>query len=552
MNRLSFLVPLLLLLLLAESSPANADDRAIKRNRDGRRTALVIGNGAYAKTPLKNSVNDANDMAGALSGCGFDVVKLIDADRAAMRRGVRDFASRIKGSGVGLFFYAGHGVQVRGENYLVPLGADVRQEFEIDDQCLKVDYVLGAMEEAGNGLNIIILDACRNNPFRSFRGDKSGLAHMDAPTGSLIAFSTATGAVAEDGDGRNGVYTGRLLKHIRTPGLRLLDLFIQVRNEVRAATGGHQVPWENQSLTAPFYFLPGRAGDEPSQAGGQDLSRERQELEREKQELAREKDRLEKERLAMAPRPDPPKPKPDPPTSGGAKPGQTWTEPTTGMEFVWVPGGCFQMGSPPQEAGRFDNEGPVHEVCVDGFWMGKYEITQGQWSKVMGGNPSYFKKGERHPVEQVSWNDIKSFISRLSSANPGVKFSLPSEAQWEYACRSGGKPEKYCGGNNVDGLAWYSGNSGSSTHPVGTKSPNGLGLYDMSGNVWEWCEDVYDKNGYSSHSRQNPLSTGGGSYRVFRGGSWISEPRYVRSADRNGGGPGNRGNDLGARLLRSP
>ena len=250
-----------------------------------------------------------------------------------------------------------------------------------------------------------------------------------------------------------------------------------------------------------------------------------------------------------------PTPKPAPtarPAPKGANPGQTWAEPTTGMEFVWVPGGCFQMGSPPQEAGRFDNEGPVHEVCVDGFWMGKYEITQGQWSKVMGGNPSYFKKGERHPVEQVSWNDIKSFISRLSSANPGVKFSLPSEAQWEYACRSGGKPEKYCGGNNVDGLAWYSGNSGSSTHPVGTKSPNGLGLYDMSGNVWEWCEDVYDKNGYSSHSRQNPLSTGGGSYRVFRGGSWISEPRYVRSADRNGGGPGNRGNDLGARLLRSP
>jgi len=153
-------------------------------------------------------------------------------------------------------------------------------------------------------------------------------------------------------------------------------------------------------------------------------------------------------------------------TGSGSTSGSTFTDPVTGMEFVWVPNGCFQMGSSSGEKGRDSDEGPVHRVCVDGFWIGKYEVTQGQWQKVMGNNPSYFKKGSNYPVEQVSWDDCQSFIKKLNRQSRKT-FRLPTEAEWEYAARGGRSGEKYAGGNDVDRVAWYSGNSGGSTHPVG-------------------------------------------------------------------------------------
>ena len=224
---------------------------------------------------------------------------------------------------------------------------------------------------------------------------------------------------------------------------------------------------------------------------------------------------------------------------------KTWTEPITGMQFIWVPEGCFQMGS---NSGDSD-EKPVHKVCLDGFWIGKYEVTQKQWKNIMGSNPSSFK-GENKPVESVSWNDAKAFISKLNQQSNGI-FALPSEAQWEYAARSGGKDEKYSGGNNADSFAWYLGNSGRVTNIVGKKSPNGLGLYDMSGNVWEWCEDVYQSDGYFEHTRNNPLVTGGGSDRVNRGGCWDDSFGSVRCAYRCGGGQSNTYYCLGFRLIRT-
>ena len=207
------------------------------------------------------------------------------------------------------------------------------------------------------------------------------------------------------------------------------------------------------------------------------------------------------------------------------------------------------MGCGSQMSDCDDDEKPVHEICVDGFWMGKYEVTQGQWEKVIGSNPSRFKNGNDYPVEKVSWNDAKEFIGKLNSLNNGqFKFRLPTEAEWEYACRSGGRPEKYAGGNDVDQVAWYSSNSGRSTHPVGTKAPNSLGIYDMSGNVWEWCEDIYSKDAYIKHQRNNPIYTGGGSSRVYRGGCWFYGPRYVRCVDRSKFVPDYRYSSLGFRL----
>ena len=215
--------------------------------------------------------------------------------------------------------------------------------------------------------------------------------------------------------------------------------------------------------------------------------------------------------------------------------------------MVKVQGGCFQMGDTFGDG--YSSEKPVHEVCLSSAYrIGKYEVTQGQWQKIMGSNPSHFSScGDNCPVETVGWEDVQEFIRRLNSQT-GKRYRLPTEAEWEYAARSGGKAEKYSGGDNPDAVAWYDGNSGSKTHPAGQKQSNGLGLYDMSGNVWEWVSDWY--GAYPSGRQQDPPGPSGGSRRVCRGGSWGSDPGLVRAAYRaNFDDPGLRDSDLGFRLV---
>ena len=211
-----------------------------------------------------------------------------------------------------------------------------------------------------------------------------------------------------------------------------------------------------------------------------------------------------------------------------------WRDPETGMVFVEIPAGCFQMGN---EAGGVD-EKPVHEVCLDGFWLGKYEVTQGQWQTVMGDNPSAFKMGSDYPVEKVSWIDVQAFFRKLNVHHSGGGFRLPTEAEWEYACRNGGQPIAYpwgnqepvCQKNSANGanfsLAEQCQNGG--TQPVGSYHPNQLGLFDMSGNVYEWVQDRYDQKAYGYHSRINPIYEASGSARVRRGGSWSLDPSHMR------------------------
>jgi uncharacterized caspase-like protein len=223
-----------------------------------RRVALVIGNGAYPSGPLKNPVNDARDIAAALRNLGFEVILRENATLRQMEEGVDELWKRLRGGGAGLFFFAGHGLQVAGRNYLVPVDARLVVEQDVKYRCMDAGLVLGRMEDAGNGLNIVILDACRNNPYaRSFRSASEGLAKMDAPKGSLIAYATAPDSVAADGLGRNGIYTGQLLRHMRTPGLSIEDLFKRVRVGVLGETSDRQVPWESSSLTGNFSFNPG-------------------------------------------------------------------------------------------------------------------------------------------------------------------------------------------------------------------------------------------------------------------------------------------------------
>ena len=218
------------------------------------------------------------------------------------------------------------------------------------------------------------------------------------------------------------------------------------------------------------------------------------------------------------------------------------------MEFVKVPGGSFQMGCHANAGKCRSNEKPVRTVRLDGFWLGKHEVTQGQWKRIMGSNPSQFKKGDNYPVEKVSWNDVQQFIRRLNSQS-SAKFSLPSEAQWEFACRSGGKPVTFGTGNGrvSSGNANFRRNIGSTT-PVGKYQANSLGLHDMSGNVWEWVQDKY--TGYSNVGTDNPIYERSGGIRVFRGGGWDFRSRFLRCSNRLNYGPSGRDNFLGFRLRR--
>ncbi len=220
------------------------------------RVALVIGNSTYKDAPLRNPANDASDMAQALRGLGFKVTLKANASQRQMKDAIRDFGEQLTKGGVGLFYYAGHGVQYKGRNFLVPVGARIERESHVEDEAVDAAFVLAQMEEARNRINLVILDACRNNPFtRGFRSVASGLAQMDAAQGTLVAFATAPGSVAADGDGRNGVYTKHLLRQMRQPGVPVELMFKRVRDSVITETNDKQTPWESSSLRgADFYF----------------------------------------------------------------------------------------------------------------------------------------------------------------------------------------------------------------------------------------------------------------------------------------------------------
>ena len=222
------------------------------------RIALVIGNSTYASGPLPNPANDAQMMADTLTSLGFDVIARRNADQNTMKRAIQDFGSRLEKGGpsaVGLFYYAGHGVQLNGRNYLIPTTAQIDREGDVEIEAVSADWVIEQMRYARNRLNIVILDACRNNPFtRSMRSVDHGLATMDAPAGILIAYSTAPGAVAMDGNGRDSPYTEALSQAMRNQHEPVEQVFKHVRVGVMSATANKQVPWESSSLTGDFYF----------------------------------------------------------------------------------------------------------------------------------------------------------------------------------------------------------------------------------------------------------------------------------------------------------
>jgi formylglycine-generating enzyme required for sulfatase activity/uncharacterized protein YgiM (DUF1202 family) len=261
----------MLILAITLAQPATAQRglqitaKQLEVMRTEKRVALVIGNSNYATSRLRNPVNDAKAMTIKLRSLGFEVIEKIDVERKDLRRAIREFGRRIRAGGVGLFYFAGHGVQFQGQNYIMPVGADVAEQDDIDDEGISVNYVLSRMGSARNRLNLVILDSCRNNPYAAlFRSETRGLAVTPSPKGTYISYAAAPGAVAADGRGKHSPYTQAILDHMDAPGVKIEDMFKRVRVQVSELTGDKQTPYTESSLKGDFYFrVPTATGGVP-------------------------------------------------------------------------------------------------------------------------------------------------------------------------------------------------------------------------------------------------------------------------------------------------
>ena len=592
---------------------------------DEKRVALVVGNGKYQKTSwLANPPNDAEKMGAALGRLGFEVLHGTNLDYGNFAKQVRDFGRALREAHVALFFYAGHGLQVRGENYVVPVDAALEHEADVQLELIAVQTILASME-IGNRTSIVILDACRDNPLarnlaRAIRSTRPaddigrGLGRLESSIGTYIAFATSPNRIALDGQGAaNSPFTTALLKHIEAPGLAITDIMMQVRRDVIAATEktreGPQVPWDNSSLVAPFYFLRPRSGmtqDAPPPNPAIVIDPAERDWERwriaETEELAiieayiakyaasepiwsvRARQRLEVVQALIAEREEQSRRDEQQQAEFAAKDfvkieawtpkgkerrwiapgsGEAFRDFERGPEMVIVPRGEFQMGSLEGEEGRSKHKGPQHHVTIPApFALGRYPVTFAEWDAFVAAKDDIYKpddaswgRGDR-PVINVSWHDVQPYLDWLRQVS-GFVYRLPSEAEWEYAARAGTRT-RYCFGDDDHGLgdhAWHRTNSGGKTHDVGERRPNGWGLCDMYGNVWEWCEDQWHD---SYADKPEGLKASGGAWttrdggaRVLRGGSWSNLPQDLRSAFRVRHSPAFRSYISGFRVART-
>lgn len=567
----------LIILFSVWTISAYSQDRSVKRIQESSspgkdiRIALVIGNSNYKVSPLRNPVNDAQDIARVLKERQFDVTLLTDSDQRGMVKAIRRFGKKLKRGEVGLFYYAGHGMQVNGRNYLIPVGANISEEHEVSLESVDVNRVLGYMANAGNRLNMVILDACRDNPFaRSFRSSAKGLAQMDAPAGTLIAYATAPGKTAADGSDRNGIYTKHLLKQIQTPSLEISQMFRHIRAGVQQETGGKQVPWESTSLgPGNFYFtsasyqtissstLP--PPPPPSLVGHLQVNVNR----------LNSKVYLNNTYIGTI-NPGTPLNHSNVPVGKAtvkveAKGYEAQTQ-TADIQFgqwsqlvfvlspaqepvppgfVLIQPGTFQMGTKLQwEIAR-----PVHTVRITKpFLISDHEVTVAEYRKFIQatghrepvcGGPSYLKKytnwgksnRDNHPVNCITWKDTQAYIDWLNKKEKSHRYRLPTEAEWEYAARSGTKTEYYWG-NDIARVCDYGNIADQSirdkiyldksnqiqlfmencddgyvgTAPIKSFQPNSWGVYDMIGNVYEYVQDCFDGDYYKKSPSSDPLN----------------------------------------------
>jgi len=583
--------------------------------------ALVIGNANYTgMTPLKNPVNDANDMEAALKGLNFNVEKVLNGNLDQIEKAIIRLKNRLSVSknSYGFFFYAGHGVQSGGVNYLIPVGASIPSENALRERAVSVQFMLGELNDAGNDLNVIVLDACRDNPFSWARSGSRGLTVVsNQPADSIIVYATSAGSTASDGTDRNGLFTSHLLTQLKTPGLTVREVFDRTGSAVARASERKQVPaiYSQYFDTAYLGSLP--TAIQPSSAsqsahvfehgsvsiatGSLEIStvtagtlqitggalNQRSELpewgtlpiakinagsyrvsirysDGKTEEKTVEIGRNESKKLEFTYKPAP------------ASVAQTTpaVQPAP-ASMVRINGGTFTMGSPANEPNSQSSERPRRQVTVSSFSMSRYEVTQKEYQEIMGTNPSSFK-GDNLPVVNVTWFDAIEYCNKrsqkegltpaytitgrtpvtgypITAATVTVNWNtngyrLPTEAEWEYACRAGTKTAYNTGASISDNTGWYKENSGGRIKPVEQKPANAWGLHDMHGNVWEWCWDWY--GAYQTKAQTDPRGATAGVYRVARGGSWNSSAESTRSASRFIIDPGNRFNHIGFRLLR--
>ena len=481
--------------------------------------AFVVGMDQYRQIkPLHNAAADAQTMADTLQRLGYSVVHTSNRDQRSLKDDLRKFVGRVQPGDEVVVFYSGHGVQIDGRNYLLPIDVRADEPSQVRDDAVALSSLLNDLRRAKPRLTVAIIDACRDNPFegsgKAIGG--RGLAGEAPATGEMVMFAAGEGQQALDQLGkadtvRNGLFTRVLAQEIQKPGVSVDQVLRNTRKEVvrLAATVGHnQVPALYDQVVGDFYFVPPRSGAAPPT--------QRQPVE---------------------------------------------------PEMVRIQAGSFVMGSPQNEKERSDNEGPQRQVSVRAFELGKTEVTQGQWKAVMGRNPSWSSEcGDNCPMKRVSWDDAQVYIQKLNQKT-GRVYRLPSEAEWEYAARAGCATPFNVGGQcsekievseaSFNGRYSYNGsNKGADREltDVGSFKANNWGLSDMHGSVAEWVQDCYEENyskGQESDGSAHRGSDGACSSRVIRGGSFVNSPPDLRAAYRFMLAPAARSIALGFRLART-
>ena len=580
----------IVLLLTVGSVSSSSEARAAGR------VALVVGNSTYDHIGrLPNPENDAVDLAAALQRLGFEVTTEVDADRVELTEALRAFTRRSAGADVSVVFYAGHGIEMDGVNYVVPVDARLERDVDVRFETVTLDDLL--VSTAGASLRLVILDACRNNPLarsmqrtaatRMVSGGSFGDLNEDLlGDETLVAYAAAAGTTAADGRGRNSPYTSALLTHLEQP-LELSALFRRVRAAVLEATDGEQRPHEYASLVREHYLsgAPGSAAPVAASGATVDGATAAARLQQETVfwESIRESTtasdfeaylrqfpagvyrglattRLAALRASAAADPAAaPSEAPDPTEV------ETFRDCRSCPEMVVIPAGTFRMGCVSGSDDCDDDEFPVHEVMVSSFGLSKYEVTRGQFRAFVaatGHNTGGGCGGGSWRVVCVRRDDAQAY-ARWLSRETGERYRLPSESEWEYAARAGTTTPWYWGDRAENRCeyanGWDSDDDGCDdgwrwTAPVGSFRANGFGLHDMAGNVWEWVEDCWH-NDYDGAPRDGSARTRGGDcgWRVLlRGGGWNRSPGFLRSAYRNWKGDQFRFSNRGFRVARTP